>query len=236
MLRTALLALLALLATALAAAEPVTIVCLGDSITGGRPRQAYLHQYLKWSDLLQLAIEARAGTGAARVLNRGWAGDTTAGRPSGDPPGARNRLQADVIDEKPAVAVLLIGGNNFARVTEEERPAREAALRSDLTDMVQRLKAAGIRVLLLQYHEPFATDMAKVWTTLDDGNAVIAAVAAEQQVPTLALAPAFAAARAAGATPESLTDAKDGVHLAPYGEVVLARTVCAELVRLGWVP
>lgn len=228
---------LLLCAMALGAAEPVSIVCLGDSITGDRPGKPYIHLYSKWTDLLQLCIETRTGVGSARVINAGWGGDTTHGKPSGDPPGAVKRLQSDVLDQKPAIAVVLIGGNNFAvlKTKPEERGAVEERYRADLTDLVTRMRTASIRVLLLQYHEPFAADMSAVWTTLDDANPIIAAVAEATQVPTLELAPAFRAARESGVPPEALTNTKDGVHLAPYGEIVVARTVFAKLVELGWL-
>jgi lysophospholipase L1-like esterase len=234
--RIALLLLCLFSAQAGEAARPLKIVCFGDSITGGRPGTVYLHQYLKWSDLLQLAIEVRGG--AAQAINSGWAGDSTHGKPSGDPPGAVKRLQKDVLDHKPDICVVLIGGNNFAVLKKEpERRAEvEAAYRADLDGMVAAMQATGIKVLLLQYHAPKAADPATEWSTLDDGNAVIAAVGEAHKAPVLALEPAFAAARAAGASAESLLNQKDGVHLNPYGEVVVARTVVARLRELGWTP
>jgi hypothetical protein len=75
------------LAAAVAGADqPITVVAFGDSITGDRPRKAYLHQYLKWIDLVGLGLQARGNEVA--VVNAGWAGDSTSGKPSGDPPGA----------------------------------------------------------------------------------------------------------------------------------------------------
>ncbi|MCK6488234.1 MAG: GDSL-type esterase/lipase family protein [Planctomycetes bacterium] len=236
--RPLLLLLMAVMTLAAADRQPVTIVCLGDSITGPRPGQAYLHQYVKWSDLLQLAIENRSGPGSVTVLNRGWAGDTSSAGPGADPPGALSRLQRDVLDVKPQICVLMIGGNNFAVL--KRQPARraevEAGWRADLEALVGRMHQAGIRVLLLQYPEPRAADPATAWATVDDGNAITAAVAAERSLPTLALEPFFAAARAAGASDESLLNAVDGVHLNPLGEVVIARAVAVKLRALGWLP
>lgn len=236
--RPIILLLVTVMALSAADNRPCTIVCLGDSITGPRPGMAYLHQYSKWSDLLQLAIENRSGTGTVKVLNRGWAGDTSSAGPGADPPGALSRLQRDVLDEKPQICVMMIGGNNFAvlKTRPEQRATVEAGWRADLESLVGRMQAAGIKVLLLQYHEPHAADPATAWATLDDGNAITAAFAAERNVPTLPLEPFFAAARAAGATAESLTNAVDGVHLNPLGEVVIARAVAGRLRALGWLP
>ncbi len=223
--------------------QPLTIAALGDSITGDRPGKAYRHLYTKWIDLVGMGAEVRAGVGAVRVINAGFAGDTSHGSPSGDPPGAIKRLQAQVIDAKADICVMLIGGNDFARL--RKLPAAERAsaagpirdtLKADLLDMVGRCQAAGIKVLLVQYHAARAADPAKAWDTLDDGNEVIAAVATERQVPCLALEPAFAAAIAAGAKPEEMLTPEDGVHLRPYGEIIVARTVLAKLIELGWIP
>jgi len=234
--------ILFLLIPALAGAEPVPaapapedrpfrIVCFGDSITGHLPGQAYLHQYLKWTDLLALVLETHLGEGRVEVLNRGYGGDGTS--PRGDKPGAMRRLQAEVLDLKPDVALVLIGGNNFAA---KDRDPREIAeeLRGDLTDMVRRMKEAGVRVLLLQYHAPKAADMTKVWSHLDRANPVIAEVAATAEVPTLELAPAFREAERHQPL-HALTHPVDGVHLAPYGEIVVARSVFTKLRDLGWV-
>jgi lysophospholipase L1-like esterase len=227
------------LAAAVAGADqPITVVAFGDSITGDRPRKAYLHQYLKWIDLVGLGLQARGNEVA--VVNAGWAGDSTSGKPSGDPPGAVKRLQGDVLDLKPAICVMLIGGNDFSAVRASD-PASPAvaqvreALRANLADMVGRMHAAGIKVLLLQYHAARAADPAKAWKHLDWGNATVAEVAAATGAPTLPLESAFAAAIAGGATPEQLVNQNDGVHLNPRGELVLARAVVARLVELGWV-
>ena len=41
--------------------RPFLVVCFGDSITGHLPGEPYRHLYLKWSDLLELMLEARLG-------------------------------------------------------------------------------------------------------------------------------------------------------------------------------
>jgi lysophospholipase L1-like esterase len=205
-------------ATGLSAAEPLKVVCFGDSITGDRPRKPYLHQYVKFSDMLQLMLEAKLGTGNVVVLNRGWGGDKT--------PGAVKRLQEDVLDEKPAIVIMLIGGND-----PKDDDAR-AQTTANLTGMVQQLKAAKIKVLLLQYAVLDAGE--KTWRHLAGNNDLIAAVAKELDVPTLALQPAFdAAAKTQPAT--ELVNAVDGVHLNPGGEIVVARAIFTKLVELGWI-
>lgn len=230
--------LLACIAVALAAADgPLKVVCFGDSITGDRPRKPYLHQYLKWCDLVGLGLRARGAE--VIMVNSGFGGDSSHGSPSGDPPGALNRLKADVLDEHPAICVVLIGGNDFAKVKGEAPDSPKVAevtatLRVNLTSMVQQMKQAGIKVLLLQYHAARATDAAKAWKHLDWGNPVIAEVGRAAGVPVLALEPAFQAGLASGATAEQLLNRVDGVHLNPRGELVVAEAVIARIVELGW--
>jgi lysophospholipase L1-like esterase len=227
---------------ATAADKPFRVVCFGDSITGDRPRKPYLHQYLKFSDLLQLILETHLGAGRAEVLNRGWGGDTALGLKSGDSPGALNRLDKDVLDEKPDIAVILFGGNDAGFANRGDQATKEARVaefrrnvQAKLTEMVTRCKAAGIRVLLLQYHRPKAADMSRVWAHLDDFNDVIARVAREQDVPTVEMAPVFE--EAAKTRPqERLTNTVDGVHLNPYGEVLYARAIFEALRAQGWIP
>ncbi len=230
--------LLLLLAAGAMAAEPLRIAALGDSLTGDRPGKPYLHAYLKWIDLVALAAQARGVE--AEAINAGWAGGTTRGDAAKGEPGAVARLRADVIDRKAAICVVLIGGNNFARVKGQDPASATVAsvrdaYRQDLTAIVRQLKDADIRTLLLQYPQARATDPVTAWAHLAWGNPAVAEVAAAEQVPLLDLELAFQAALAAGATPAELLNGKDGVHLNARGELVVARAVSARLVDLGWV-
>ncbi|MCC5830261.1 MAG: hypothetical protein JJU36_12520 [Phycisphaeraceae bacterium] len=212
------------------AIDPLRIVCFGDSITGHRPGEPYLHSYIKWSDLLELMIEARRGLGKAEVLNRGFAGDRTYPVPHVQTPGAVTRLQRDVLDERPRIAVVLIGGNDH-KATEEQR----AQTRDNLRTMVRQMRQADIRVLLLQYAVLPNPDAPEgTWRGLNGNNDLIAEVARHEGVPTLALQPAFDEAHRAQPQPE-LMNPVDGVHLAPGGERVLARAVFKKLSELGWL-
>jgi lysophospholipase L1-like esterase len=232
------LLLLALVLAVVHGSEPLRIAALGDSLTGDRPGKPYLHAYLKWIDLVALGVQARGHE--AEAINAGWGGGTTRGVASKGEPGALARLQADVIDRRPGICVVMIGGNNFARVKTEDPAsatvaAVRAAYREDLVAIVDRLQAAGIRTLLLQYPQARAKDPATAWVHLAWGNPVVAEVATAKGLPVLDLEPAFAAALAAGAAPAELLNEKDGVHLNARGELVVARAVTARLVDLGWV-
>ena len=238
-----LLALTILLAQTLCATETahtgLRIVCFGDSITGPRPGEEYLHAYVKWPDLLQLALESRPAAPPVQVLNRGWAGDkVAAGTPRpGKSPGASVRHADDLLREKPDIAVILLGGNDAIAVRSNDPAAlsraRQAAAEG-LAKIVSESKAAGIRVLLLTYPEPAAEAPKELLDYLDDFNDVILGVAQAQDVPCLDLGPAFKN-EAARRPLKSLLSAADGAHLAPYGEIVVAREVARKLDALGWL-
>lgn len=200
--------------------RPLTIVCLGDSLTGCRPGEPYRHLYLKWTDLLEFALEAKMGQGRVRVVNAGHAGDCT--RAHGGCPGALARLRTQVIDERPDAALVLIGGNNKA----PDAPAElRDAVRPDLVRIGRELLDTGIRPIFLLYPPAQAADETRVWRHLETANPDIAAAAAELGIPCLDVGPAFRAAAASGIPLEELRDPVDGVHLRPVGELALARAI-----------
>jgi lysophospholipase L1-like esterase len=200
------------------------IVCLGDSITGPMPGMRYLDHYAKYADLLQFALETHLGAGNVTVTNCGFAGNSSAQ--------ALARVDGEVLPLKPAIVVVLIGGNDFGGGADRKQVSDR--LRQNLTSIVDKVKQAGGKVLLLQYADPKAADMSKVWTHLNAGNAVIASVAQAEGVPTLALAPAFNDAARTHPLAE-LASPIDGVHLNPYGEIVAARAIFFEFQKLGWI-
>lgn len=204
------------------------VVCVGDSLTGPSPGTIYLDKYIKWSDLLQLALESILGQGRVEVINQGLAGDTSAG--------VRNHLDERLLQWKPDIAVILIGANNFSKSAGDTRSDEEMAsrFRDDLTVIVQRAKSAGIRILLLQYPDPRAENMEKVWIHGNRGNPVIAEVGRAEKVSVLALKPVFDTA-AQNQPPACLASPVDGIHLNPGGELVLTRAVVEKLRALGWL-
>lgn len=202
-------------------AAPLRVVCFGDSITGACPREPYRHAYLKFSDLLQLMLEARLGAGKAVVLNRGFAGQTSRE--------ALRRLDADLLAEAPHIAVVLIGGNDRGGA---DVPPEET--RANLQAIFAGARQAGIRVLALLYHFLPGADAAGAWHWLDDNNPVIAAVAEFLEIPTLDMAPVFRGA-VSSRPREELVNAEDGVHLNPGGEMAYARAIFSRLDELNWI-
>jgi lysophospholipase L1-like esterase len=224
-----------------ALAGPFRVVCLGDSITGpgpdvaGKPtenepgvaesqQREYLNAYAKYSDLLQLVLQTHLGTANVQIFNRGWAGNTSTQ--------ALARVDSSVVPLKPNVVTILIGGNDFGGgVTDTVK----AQLLTNLTTIVDKCKAAGAKVLLLEYATPRADDMSHVWTNLNAGNPVIVQVARTEHVPMLELAPQFDEAAKTHHLDE-LASPHDGVHYNPYGEIVTARAIYFKLRELGWLP
>lgn len=249
------LRVLALFALSMASsfAAPFRVVCLGDSITGPGPdappapaaghetaapassgaskslrydpeQRDYLATYPKYADMLGLVLDTQLGEGKAQVINRGWAGiDSTR---------TLARMDTAVLSLKPQVVTILIGGNDFGGGITD---AVKAQLHTNLTAIVGKCKAAGIKVLLLEYATPRADDMTNVWTHLNAGNPTIAQVAKETDVPTLELAPHFDEAAKTHPLSE-LAGTRDGVHLSPYGEIITARAIYFKLRDLGWLP
>jgi acyl-CoA thioesterase-1 len=122
---------LAMLCLAMVAAEaserPVKIVALGDSLTAG----FQLPQSAAFPAQLERALKQQGI--AAEVVNAGVSGDTSAA--------GRARLDWSVPDGTDAV-ILELGANDMLRGLDPK------ATRAALADIVQRLKARGIEVLL----------------------------------------------------------------------------------------
>lgn len=218
----------------------MNVVCLGDSITG----QPNLRLFMKYPQILDCMLEARLGPGAATVVNRGIAGDTTQG--------ALRRLQGDVLDLRPDIVTVLLGGNDGCQKIDP------AVTRANLGEIVRRLQAMGAKVLLMQYHcLPHPDHPETAWRLLQANNALIGEVAAAAGVPCLDLAAPFDAAcrgpvtwelcgrddatgvaewRETPMTQGHLVSETDGVHLNPGGELVVARAIFAKGLALGWIP
>ena len=119
-----------------------TIVCLGDSITSGvgaSPGPAY-----------PALLQARLGT---EVINQGVPGDTAEG-------GLARVEEALAAD--PWLVIVELGGNDILNRIPPERT--EAALRQ----ILERLLAARVAVLLVELDIPFAGRQAEIYGRLGD--------------------------------------------------------------------
>lgn len=191
---------LVLLATAAPAAVERVLVVLGDSLTAGLGVAADEAYPARLQERLR-----REGYDY-RVINAGVSGDTTAG-------GLR---RVDwVLRTKPAIVIVALGANDGLR----GQPV--AAMRDNLTRIVERLQAAGARVLVAgmrvppNYGDAYAREFAAVFPT----------VARRTGVP---LAPFLLDGVAAVA---ALNQA-DGIHPNAQGHAVMADRLWPYLLPL----
>ncbi len=119
-----------------------TIVCLGDSITSGTGAEP--------GPAFPALLQSRLGTD---VINQGVPGDT-----------AEEGLARvdEVLAADPWLVVVELGGNDILNRIPPERT--EAALRQ----IVQRLLAAKVAVLLVELDVPFAGRYAEIYERLGD--------------------------------------------------------------------
>ena len=113
------------------AADAVVILALGDSLFAGYglgPGQSYPAH-------LETALKARGI--AARIINAGVSGDTTADGL------ARLDFVLKGIGKKPALAIISLGGNDLLRAV----PPAET--RRNLAELLAKLQAAKVPVVLL---------------------------------------------------------------------------------------
>lgn len=111
-------------------AEPVRIVCFGDSITG-----VYYHTGGRraWCDMLGIALSKIYPKAQIQMINAGISGNTT--------PQGLARMERDVIAHKPRLVVVMYGMNDVVRTKPE-------AFRANLRTIVRRCREAGAAVVL----------------------------------------------------------------------------------------
>lgn len=109
--------------------EPVTIVCLGDSITGVYYHSGGLRAY---PEMLEIALRKTYPQAQVNVRNAGISGDTTRG--------ALARLERDVIAHKPHLVTVMFGMNDLVRTPLDE-------FKSNLREISARCRQTGAEVL-----------------------------------------------------------------------------------------
>ena len=112
-----------------AAAEPVKLLALGDSLTAGYG----LGPGDGLTDVLQMRLDARYGQDAVQVINAGVSGDTTKG--------GWARLDWALFDE-PDVAMVALGGNDMLRGLEPSQSLE------NLDNILAELERQSIPTLL----------------------------------------------------------------------------------------
>ncbi len=183
-----------------AAAEERVIVAFGDSLTAGlgiAPEEA-------WPALVEARLRREGHS--YRVVNAGVSGDTSAG-------GLR---RVDwVLRARPEVAIVALGANDGLR----GQPPRET--RANLAEIVARLRAAGVRVLLAGMRLPpnYGADRAREFA------AVFPDVARRAGVPLMPFL-------LDGVAADPRLNQPDGMHPNAAGHRVIAARIWPFLVPL----
>lgn len=194
-----------------ATAEPIRIVCLGDSVTkavrsGVEPHETFC------------AVLERQLTAADRpvqVINAGIGGNTTAD--------GLKRFQADVLNHKPQYVVLMFGlndswidnGKAASRLTVEEYQA-------NLGEMIQKLTAQGTKVVLMTPNPALSpTYGPERNATLKPYVTAVRQLAAEHGLPLVDVYRHFAELRLEAAEINSLFT--DDMHPNPAGQAQIAQ-------------
>lgn len=110
--------------------RPLKIVCLGDSVTG-----VYYHTGGRraYPEMLELALQKVHPNTTVTVINAGISGHTTQN--------GLDRLQRDVLSQKPDLVAVSFGLNDMTRIAPEQ-------FRKSLDQIVARCRAANSKVLL----------------------------------------------------------------------------------------
>lgn len=109
--------------------KPVTIVCLGDSVTG-----VYYHTGGRraYPEMLEVAIKLAVPTANVTVVNAGISGHTTQN--------GLDRLDRDVLSKKPDLVTVSFGLNDMTRIPEDQ-------FRKNLETIVARCREVKAEVV-----------------------------------------------------------------------------------------
>lgn len=185
------------------------IVFLGDSITEQQLYTNYVEAYLA-SRFPELKLT---------FFNAGWGGDTA--------PGGCARLDRDVLALKPDVVTICYGMNDGCYCT--LNPGIVDRFNAGMKELVTRLKAAGVRIVLLtpgMADVSVRPDLAAVAYNTRSLRALadaVLALAASEQLPVADVHKLMNDADAAGKAAEpGFCMMPDGFHPEPAGHLVMA--------------
>ncbi len=172
---------------------PIKIVVLGDSLVSGyniQPQEAFP---------ARLEAKLKQEGHVVSVINAGIAGDTSAG--------GLARLQG-IIDMKPEMVIVELGGNDMLR------GMSPAQMEKNLDQIITRLKAADIRVLIAGMRAPINMGL----DYRNEFDAVFPNLAKKHDVP---LYPFFAE----GIALKPQYNLPDGIHPNPAGVDVIVANI-----------
>lgn len=188
------------------------IVFFGDSTTAtGRDYTNPESLGNGYVNLLTARLRA-SRPGCIRVANRGAAGNRIFD--------LEERLQADVLDLKPTIVSILIGINDTWRRYDSDTISEPAEFQACYARILDRLKEAGIRTVLLEpFLLPIPEDRKEWREDLDPRITRTRELAWERGLPYLPLDGIFAAAATSTGAAYWLPD---GVHPSLAGHALIA--------------
>lgn len=145
--------------------QPVTVACLGDSITG-----VYYHTGGRraWADAVGYALRDRYPRVTITMLNAGLSGDTTRG--------ALVRMERDVLARNPDLVVIMLGLNDVVHFP-------PADYRANLRTLIERSREAGADVILMTPNAVGPNDPARPIPKVAAHAEIAREVARELRVP-----------------------------------------------------
>lgn len=149
-----------------AGAEPVRIVCFGDSVTG-----LYYHTGGRrtYSDMLQIALQRLYPAASVTVINAGISGHSTVN--------ALARIGTDVLAHRPHLVTVMFGLNDMTKLTLEEYS-------TNLTSIITQCRATSAEVLLCTPNAVEETDR-RPSSKLETYVAAMRQVGADNSVPVV---------------------------------------------------
>ncbi len=195
----------------LKAAQPVKIVCLGDSVTG-----VYYHTGGRraYPEMLEIAIESAWPKGKVSVINAGISGNTTAD--------GLKRFDNDVLSHQPDLVTVMFGLNDMVRVPIAEFEA-------NLAEFIRRCRAGGAEVLLCTPNSVIDTSPRPIARLVEYCGAV-KRVAEQRQVPVCDVYGAYESLR--GRDPlQWRMMLSDEIHPNMDGHKLTAETLCRSIAE-----
>ena len=148
-----------------AGAEPVRIVCFGDSITG-----VYYHTGGRraYPDMVGIALGRIYPSAPVAVINSGISGNTTEA--------GLQRIESDVLARRPHLVTVMFGMNDVARLPAE-------AYQRNLHDIAAQCAGAGAEVVLCTPNSVYPEDDSRSMEALAQFAGIVREVAAARNLP-----------------------------------------------------
>lgn len=194
----------------LAAGKPVTIVCIGDSITG-----VYYHTGGRraYPEMLEIALRKAYPNADVKVINAGISGQTTRE--------GLARLERDVLKHKPHLVTVMFGMNDMVRVPFDE-------FKKNMVEIKDRCQKAGAEVLFCTQNNVIETG-SRPGKKLAEITQIIRDLAREHKLAVADCHAAYEAAKAKSATDWRML-LSDEIHPNMDGHKLMAETIAKAIL------